>query len=220
MGLLIMWTSLSSPWRESFKESWTAYCSGSIPIGAVIADGSGEIHAVGRSRRFEARSESQDQIFGTPLSHAEVNAILCLDFNRINPHECILYTTVEPCPLCVGAVAMSKIKTIMYAARDPYAGSSNLLDATPYMRNKNIKSIGPHSELFENIVISLQVDFFLRVNRSSLGKVMSAWERELPLGVAVGKDLYRSSEILRMGESGASAEEVFDFIQSKFSGRD
>ena len=49
---------------------------------------------------------------------------------------------------------------------------------------------------------------------------MSAWERELPLGVAVGKDLYRSSEILQMGESGASAEEVFDFIQSKFTGRD
>ena len=95
------------------------------------------------------------------MSHAEVNAILSLDFNRVNPHECILYTIVEPCPLCVGAVAMSKIKKIMFAARDPYSGSSNLLEATPYMRHKNIKSIGPHSELFENIVTSLQVDFFL-----------------------------------------------------------
>ena len=215
-----MWASLSTPWRESFKEGWTAYCSGSIPIGAVIADGSGGIQSVGRSRRFESRSENQHQIFGSPLSHAEVNAILSLDFNRINPHECILYTTVEPCPLCVGAVTMSNIKTIRFAARDSYGGGSNLLDTTPYMRNKNIKSIGPHSELFENIVISLQVDFFLRANRSSLGKVMSAWERELPLGVAVGKDLYRSGEILRMGESGASAEEVFDFIQSKFTSRD
>ena len=215
-----MWTSHSIPWRVSFKEGWTAYSSGSIPIGAVIADGSGEIHAVGRSRRFEARSENQHQIFGTPLSHAEVNAILNLDFNRINPSECILYTTVEPCPLCVGAVTMSKIKTIRFAARDSYAGGSNLLDTTPYMLNKNIKSIGPHSELFENIVISLQVDFFLRANRSSLGKVMSAWERELPLGVAVGKALYRSGEIFRMGASGSSAEEIFDYIQSKFTGRD
>ena len=154
------------------------------------------------------------------MSHAEVNAILSLDFNRVNPHECILYTTVEPCPLCVGAVAMSKIKKIMFAARDPYSGSSNLLEATPYMRQRNIKSLGPHSELFENIVTSLQVDFFLRAKPSSLEKVMSAWVRELPLGVAVGKDLYRSSDILRMGESGASAEGIFDFIQSKFSGRD
>ena len=170
-----MWTSLSTPWRESFKEGWTAYCSGSIPIGAAIADGSGEIHAVGRSRRFEAIRENQHQIFGNPLSHAEVNAILSLDFNRINPHECILYTTVEPCLLCIGAVTVSKIKTIMFAAFDLYGGSSNLLNATPYIRNKDIRSIGPHSELFENIVISLQVDFFLRANRSSLGKVMSAW---------------------------------------------
>ena len=108
----------------------------------------------------------------------------------------------------------------MFAARDPYSGSSNLLEATPYMRQRNIKSLGPHSELFENIVTSLQVDFFLRAKPSSLEKVMSAWVRELPLGVAVGKDLYRSSDILRMGESGASAEGIFDFIQSKFSGRD
>jgi hypothetical protein len=108
----------------------------------------------------------------------------------------------------------------MFAARDPYAGSSNLLETTPYMRHKNIKSEGPISELFENIVISLQVDFFLRANRSSLGKVMSAWEREFPLGVAVGKDLYRSGDILRMGDSGASREEVFDFIKSKYTGQD
>ena len=214
-----MWTSLSTPWRVSFMGGWTAYCSGSIPIGAAIADELDEVRAVGRSRMFETCSEIARQIYGSPLSHAEVNAILNLDFNRINPHECILYTTVEPCPLCVGAVTMSKIKTIRFAARDPYGGSSNLLGSTPYMRNKNIKSEGPHNELFENIVISLQVDFFLRANRSSLGKVMSAWEKELPIGVAVGKDLFRSGEILQMGEYGASAEEVFVFIQSKLKDR-
>jgi tRNA(adenine34) deaminase len=209
-----MWDSLSLPWQKSFEQGWIAYQSGSVPIGAVLTDGTGHICSIGRSRSNEQSSDDPRHIHGNLLSHAEVNALLSFDDSQYDSHECLLYTTVEPCPLCIGAICMAQIKKIMYAARDPYAGSIDLLDANGYLRAKGISSEGPMVGDLENIVIGIQVDFFLRAKRRSLHPLMNAWEKVLPRGVELGKELFRSNILLVMGDRGASARDVYDSIQA------
>src|SRR5512140_3513299 len=98
-----MWQELESPWQTALEESWAAYCAGSIPIGAVVTDASGAILSRGRNRAHEKTASPTGGTVG-PLAHAELNALLALDFSAIDPHTCHIYTVTEPCPMCMGAI--------------------------------------------------------------------------------------------------------------------
>ncbi len=150
-----MWSSLSLPWRTSFEQCWIAYYSGSIPIGAVVVHEDGGILSTGRSFQHETGEAALRQISLHPLSHAEVNALLGLDYELINPYECELYTIVEPCPLCIGAIAMSRIKKLQFAARDPYAGSAALISSFDLLFQKKIKLEGPQDTDFEDAITAM-----------------------------------------------------------------
>ena len=137
-------TSLSAPWRAALEEAWSAYCEGSYAIGACIADTSGKVLARGRNRLGEARQVSGSSetgfIAGHDLGHAEINALLGLQVKR-HP-DCYgwtVYTTVEPCPQCAGAVAMSSIRGLSYAAPDPWAGAADILTGHRYVSSKQIR---------------------------------------------------------------------------------
>lgn len=97
------WTSLAEPWQICLEEAWTAYCAGSLPIGAAVVDRAGWIVARGRNRIHEDEAEG-GHLRGHRLAHAEMNALVALDYRAIDPRDCILYTTTEPCPLCTGAI--------------------------------------------------------------------------------------------------------------------
>ena len=148
-----MWTELAEPWQVSSGLSWESYCEGSIPIAAVIINPDGAILAQGRNRLGGQTPSSDREIIGGPLAHAELNALLDLDYSTVNPHQLTLYTTVEPCPLCIGAICMAGIKQVHFAARDGWAGSTNLLHASPYLRNKQIAAHGPDNERLETLCI-------------------------------------------------------------------
>ena len=49
----MIWATLADPWRVCLEEAWTAYCAGSVPIGACITDATGSVLARGRNRIFE-----------------------------------------------------------------------------------------------------------------------------------------------------------------------
>src|SRR5207302_7125129 len=74
-------------------------------------------------------------LFGHRLAHAEVNALVSVDHAAVHARDCVLYTTLEPCALCVGAIRMLGLKDVRYAARDPVAGSLALFEATDFMRH-------------------------------------------------------------------------------------
>ena len=182
MGVANIWKLLPSHWRAALDEAWEAYKAGSVPIGAVIVDAEGRILTRGRSRRFETTGEP-GTVFGSPLAHAELNALLALDYAKVEPPECILYTTVEPCPLCMGAAYMAGIRRILYASHDPWAGSANMLGATPYLSMKPVKCPDPDDPELEEAMIALNVEFFcqgtMRRN-DELIDTMRAYRRALP----------------------------------------
>ena len=87
---------------------------GEVPVGAVVVK-DGEIIGEGRNRREAGQSA---------LCHAEIEAIskACKNLNSWRLNGCELYVTLEPCPMCTGAVINSHIDTVVYGADDERAG--------------------------------------------------------------------------------------------------
>jgi tRNA(adenine34) deaminase len=116
--------------REALLEAEAAGQAGELPIGAIIVL-DGEIISRGRASHERVRSQ---------LSHAELNALLnggdklWTDYKRA-----ILFTTVEPCPMCLGAVVMADIPHIIFAKHDQVVHSKSSIETNPYIRG-HIKS--------------------------------------------------------------------------------
>ena len=92
-----------------------AAAEGEVPVGAVIAR-NGEIVSVGRNRRERGKNA---------LYHAELEAIdgACKALGGWRLPGCTLYVTLEPCPMCTGAIINSRIERLVFGAYDPKAGS-------------------------------------------------------------------------------------------------
>lgn len=91
--------------------------AGEIPVGCVIVDSCGEIIGRGRNRREEKRSVT---------GHAEIEALENAAKNRGDwrMDDCTLFVTLEPCPMCAGAMIMSRLGTLVYGAREDHTGSA------------------------------------------------------------------------------------------------
>ena len=96
-----------------------AAADGEVPVGAVVAK-DGEIVSVGRNRREKDKNA---------LAHAEIEAIdkACRALGGWRLWQCELFVTLEPCPMCAGALINSRMKTVYYGAPDPKAGSCGSL---------------------------------------------------------------------------------------------
>ena len=110
---------------------------GEIPIGAVLADmTTGEVIAAAHNMR---------ETWHDATAHAEVIVIreACERLGRWRLSGCALYVTVEPCPMCSGAIINSRLKRVVYGARDPKAGccgSVTDLFAMPFNHHPVVES--------------------------------------------------------------------------------
>lgn len=110
--------------KEAYNEAIKAYQGGDVPIGCVIVK-DGKIIARGHNRR------NKD---GNVLSHAEITAMrtACRKAGDWRLEDVIMYVTLEPCPMCAGAIVQARIPKVVMACRNPKAGCAgsviNLLD--------------------------------------------------------------------------------------------
>jgi tRNA(adenine34) deaminase len=105
--------------REALKEAELAGLAGERPIGAVIVH-QGQV--VGRGR-------AQHRARQSGIAHAEMNALLQAEqYIHAHMHDgCVIYTTLEPCVMCLGAIVMSDIDHIVYALADHWIEPSAML---------------------------------------------------------------------------------------------
>lgn len=98
----------------ALQQANLALQAGEIPVGAVIARGD-EVIAMGHNRR---------ELDGDPTAHAEVVAIRAAAkaLGRRRLSGCTLYVTLEPCPMCAGAIVMAGLDRVVYGAADPKQG--------------------------------------------------------------------------------------------------
>lgn len=102
--------------NEALSAAREAFAAGEIPVGCVILDGDGRLLARGRNRREQT---------GDATAHAEVEAIrtACAARGDWRLDDCTLFVTLEPCPMCAGAILNARIGTVVYGAREAKSGS-------------------------------------------------------------------------------------------------
>jgi tRNA(Arg) A34 adenosine deaminase TadA len=205
------WGRLDPAWQAALAEGWDAYRAGSNPIGAVLADADGRIVSRGRNRIRDMATQGT-QIAGSRLAHAEVNALLEASAWTGDPRTLILHTTVEPCPLCAGAIVMANVRRVRYAARDPWAGSAALFTATTYLRGKGIAAEGPTDDLLELAVKAMGIDHMLRIDAPRSGEVIAATRAILPAAAALGETLHRSGELRALAAAGVDARTAIERV--------
>jgi tRNA(adenine34) deaminase len=102
--------------REAILEADEAARKGEVPIGAVIV----------LNDQIIAKAHNLREITGDPTAHAEVLALR--EAAKVKRHwrllGATLYTTLEPCPMCAGAMVMARITRLVYGAPDPKAGAA------------------------------------------------------------------------------------------------
>ena len=103
--------------RVALEEARMAGDCGDVPVGAILVRReTGEILARGHNTR---------EICKTVLGHAEINAIseASSSIGDWRLSDCTLYVTLEPCPMCTGAILHARIPRVVYGAADPIAGA-------------------------------------------------------------------------------------------------
>ncbi len=102
--------------RLAMDEARAAEAAGEVPVGAVIVSTSGEVLARGGNRVLRSND---------PTAHAEVVALRAAGVALRNYRliGCTLYSTLEPCAMCAGAILHARIARLVYATADPKAGA-------------------------------------------------------------------------------------------------
>ncbi len=101
--------------KQAFAEAEIGSEAGEVPVGAVI------VH----KNRIIARGHNQVELLTDPTAHAEVIA-LSSAFNHLGEKylaDCTMYVTLEPCPMCAGALVWAKISKLVIGAQDEKAGA-------------------------------------------------------------------------------------------------
>ncbi len=105
--------------RLALSEARQAFDEGEVPIGAIV------VH----HDQVIAAAHNQRETLRDPTAHAEMIAITqaaeALGSWRLL--ECTLYVTLEPCPMCAGAIVQARLPAIVYGATDPKAGACHTL---------------------------------------------------------------------------------------------
>lgn len=115
--------------KLALKEAEHAYDEGEVPIGAVVTY-AGEV--VGRGHNMVERLQD-------PTAHAEIIAITaaCETLGTKVLRGCSVYVTIEPCPMCAGAMVWAKIDRLIFGALDEKAGSASTLYNIPEDKRLN-----------------------------------------------------------------------------------
>ena len=212
-----MYSKIDKGFQVAFDIAWGAFVSGSIPIGACILNENDEVVSVGQNQIF---TDGDGLISHHQLAHAEANAILQIsEYPRSNEHQNIrkytLYTTMEPCPFCFGAIVMGSIRHVKFAARDKWAGAASLNSSSEYIKQKSIIFNGPFEDI-EFVQIAIQTCF--EISRKRVAEVLlTAWSEDCPKGVETGKRLHESGELSALATKGANSQDAYDFVLARMS---
>ena len=111
---LSVWHKHQRFMARAFMLAEQAFEEGEVPVGAIIV----------RNEQIIGKGYNQVQRLNDPTAHAEMIAIsaACETLNEKYLSECILYVTLEPCPMCAGATVWSKLGGVVFGAADANAG--------------------------------------------------------------------------------------------------
>ncbi|MCK8824514.1 tRNA adenosine(34) deaminase TadA [Fuchsiella alkaliacetigena] len=122
--------------KLALREAQKAYSKAEVPIGAVIV----------RDEKVIARAHNLKEKLQDPTAHAEILAIkeACSNLGSWRLTDSTLYVTIEPCPMCAGALVQARVEQLVFGAADPKAGAVgsllNLVDFADFNHQLEFKS--------------------------------------------------------------------------------
>ncbi len=144
--------------KLALEEAKKAFNKKEVPVGALVADKEGAVIA----KAFNLVEGLQD-----PTAHAEMLAIRKASAVRKSWRldDCILVTTLEPCPMCIGAIRLARLAAVVYAASDPRMGAAgSVFDIT---KEKFAPKITVVKGILKESSSSLLKNFFSSLRNSS-----------------------------------------------------
>ncbi len=158
--------------EEALQEALQARQEGEDPIGCVIVDESGQIIA---------REHNHINKLTDPTAHAEMLAIRSVipKMRGDAARYWTLYTTLEPCPMCLGTIVMCHIGTVVWAANDRRKETHKLVRANAYMRTRKLATVAsPYPDLEEQCTV-LHEAYWIALGRPEVVRQIDVEGREL-----------------------------------------
>lgn len=142
--------------RAAIREAKKAYALDEVPIGFVIV----------REGKIIARGYNRRNTDGNALAHAELAAIrkACKKCGDWRLEDCTMYITLEPCPMCAGAIVQSRMQKVVIAAMNPKAGCAGSVVNLLQMPGLN-HQVEMERGLLEEECAGLLRDFFRELRR-------------------------------------------------------
>ncbi len=101
---------------EALKEAKKAYKINEVPVGAIVV----------RNGKIVSRGHNLNITLKDPTAHAEIVALrkAAKKLGNYRLTDCEMYVTIEPCPMCAGAIVYARLKKLVYAIKDPKSGAA------------------------------------------------------------------------------------------------
>ncbi|MBO5179070.1 MAG: nucleoside deaminase [Clostridia bacterium] len=140
--------------RLALKEAQKAYEKEEVPIGAVIV----------KDGKVIAKAHNLREIKKQATAHAEILVIekACKKLDAWRLEDCDMYVTLEPCPMCAGAIMNARIKNVYIGAKEPRSGA-----------------VGSKINLFEDAIYNHKVNYYFGVLETECQKKMKDFFKEL-----------------------------------------
>jgi tRNA(adenine34) deaminase len=115
--------------KQALREARKALKINEVPVGALIVS----------DKKIVSQGYNQNVSLNDPTAHAEILAIrkACQIKENYRLNGCEIYVTLEPCPMCVGAVVLSRIKRLVYGAPDPKGGGVHSIMEFPFEKTNH-----------------------------------------------------------------------------------
>jgi tRNA(adenine34) deaminase len=145
----------------ALREAEQAFKRKEVPVGAVLI----------QENRIIGKGYNQTESLRDPTAHAEIIAITAAATytGGWRLENCTLYVTLEPCPMCAGAIIMSRIARLVYGASDPKAGACGTLYNIVQDSRLNHR-VEMTTGVLEQRCSDLLKDFFAKVRSDGMGK--------------------------------------------------
>ena len=148
--------------KEALKEAKKAYKKLEVPVGVVIV----------RDNKIIAKAYNQKEEKNSPIKHAEIIAIekACKRLNNWRLNECEMYVTLEPCPMCAGAIVNSRIKKVYIGAAQQKTGAcGSKVDIIEEYKTET--KIDIEFGIMQEECLNILQDFFKELRKKDKGNI-------------------------------------------------
>jgi tRNA(adenine34) deaminase len=192
---------LEPPMERALELAWESLRAGSLGVGATVSR-HGDVIATGRNRMAE-RDPGDDVLAGTSLAHAEMNALAKLRWGmRADGLE--LWTTLQPCLQCLGAIRLSPVPRVHVLAPDPlFRGIERVRELNKFVGRRWPEIVEVRADEWAALSLLLHTHFV-----TFWGVTLDGWDEALPSIAGLAHDLVDSGELIHLAVEAAPVAET------------